>query len=94
VHDLTGTGDAQRLLDEPPDVRPETAEVLPRLRRFDPRISGMLQEKDDSARTIPFKLVTADHVWSPELVDGFVAISYSWHSNDWVIPNRFNGDRN
>lgn len=51
----------------------------------------MLDEKDDTAKQIPFKLITTNQLWIPGEILSFVAISYCWHSDEWEVPNRFNG---
>lgn len=60
VHDLTRTPDTVRLLGKPPRVHPQTLEVLPRLRQFNPEIALKLIKKDNTPKPIPFKLITAN----------------------------------
>lgn len=91
VHNLTGTPDAERLLSKPPRIHPVTAEVLPRLRQFNPEIAAKLIEKDNAVKQIPFSLITTNQFWIPRDIQSFVALSYCWHGDDWEVPSRFNG---
>lgn len=90
VHDLTGTADADQLLSKPPLIHPAALDLLPRLRQWNPEIASKFSEKDNAVKKIPFKLITKDRIWISDQANSFVAVSYCWHSDQWIVPNRFN----
>lgn len=89
LHDLTGTFDAERLLGKTPRIHPSTEDVIPRLRLWAPEYAAKLTEKDKTSRSIPFRLITDHEFWHAEKCNGFAAVSYCWHSEEWNVPNRF-----
>lgn len=89
VHDLTGTEDANKLLSKPSPVHPSTSKVLLNLRKWNPEDAAGFPEKECGVEGIPFKLVTTSPTWNSADIDGFVAISYVWHNEQWEVPTRF-----
>jgi hypothetical protein len=87
LHDLTGTPDAERLLNQPPAlIHPESPKVLPRLRHWNPGLASQFEEKQP-AKKMPFKLLTTSRYWYS--TPGYFAISYCWQGEDWEVPSRY-----
>jgi hypothetical protein len=76
-------------LSKPPPVHPSTSQILSNLRKWNPEVAAGFSEKESAVKDIPFKLVTTSPTWSSPDIDGFVAISYSWHNGEWEVPARF-----
>ncbi|KAF2098852.1 hypothetical protein NA57DRAFT_76089 [Rhizodiscina lignyota] len=88
LHDLTGTPNAERLLNISPTIHPESANVLPRLKQFAPTEYELFSEKNADKKSIPFKLITTSPTWNEARTTSFLAVSYCWHANDWTVVSR------
>jgi hypothetical protein len=85
LHDLTGTSDADRLLNFSRAPNHGAALTLNRLKGLDPVAASQFTLKQPKVSHLPFKLVSTAPIWKAEQCSSYIAISYCWHSNEWDI---------